>query len=146
MPSFVARNLLSPPLRVSAYHQYCMFAFSDPRFCGYLNQYFHNLFSVFIRFHFPDTIHHHHHHHHPQPHHPTPTPPPRLGHELDATAAYLTGVPVLHTHSFPRHSAVAKSVLFSRVDLTFRRRIKSHLPFAGIIRSSPYSTRFQDKG
>ena len=30
--------------------------------------------------------------------------------------------------------------------LTFKRRIKSHLPFAGIIRSSPYSLRFQDKG
>ena len=30
--------------------------------------------------------------------------------------------------------------------LTFERRIKSHLPFAGIIRSSPYSPRFQDKG
>ena len=30
--------------------------------------------------------------------------------------------------------------------LTFKRRIKSHLPFAGIIRGSPYSTRFQDKG
>jgi len=30
--------------------------------------------------------------------------------------------------------------------LTFKRRIKSHLPFAGIISSSPYSTRFQDKG
>ena len=29
--------------------------------------------------------------------------------------------------------------------LTYKRRIKSHLPFAGII-SSPYSTRFQDKG
>ena len=29
--------------------------------------------------------------------------------------------------------------------LTFRRRIKSHLPFAGVI-SSPYSPRFQDKG
>ena len=29
--------------------------------------------------------------------------------------------------------------------LTFRRRIKSRLPFAGIIRSLPYSTRFQDK-
>ena len=29
---------------------------------------------------------------------------------------------------------------------TFKRRIKSHLPFAGIIRSSPYSPRFQDKG
>ena len=30
--------------------------------------------------------------------------------------------------------------------LTFKRRIKSRLPFAGIIRSSPYSTRFQVKG
>jgi len=30
--------------------------------------------------------------------------------------------------------------------LTFKRRIKSHLPFAGIIRSSPYSPRYQDKG
>jgi len=30
--------------------------------------------------------------------------------------------------------------------LTFRRRIKSNLPFAGIIRRLPYSTRFQDKG
>jgi hypothetical protein len=33
-----------------------------------------------------------------------------------------------------------------RKALTFRRRIKSRLPFAGIIRSSPYSARFQDKG
>ena len=30
--------------------------------------------------------------------------------------------------------------------LNFKRRIKSHLPFAGIIRSSPYFPRFQDKG
>ena len=30
--------------------------------------------------------------------------------------------------------------------LTFNRRIKSRLPFAGIVRSSPYSPRFQDKG
>ena len=30
--------------------------------------------------------------------------------------------------------------------LTFKRIIKSRLPFAGIIRSSPYSPRFQDKG
>ena len=30
--------------------------------------------------------------------------------------------------------------------LTFRCRIKSRLPFAGIIRSSPYSADFQDKG
>ena len=32
------------------------------------------------------------------------------------------------------------------LQLTFKRRIKSHLPFAGIIRSSPYSPRFQDNG
>ena len=30
--------------------------------------------------------------------------------------------------------------------LIFRRRIKSRLPFAGIIRRLPYSKRFQDKG
>ena len=30
--------------------------------------------------------------------------------------------------------------------LTFKRRIKPRLPFAGIIRSSPYSPHFQDKG
>ena len=30
--------------------------------------------------------------------------------------------------------------------LTFKRRIKSRLPFAGIIRSSQYSTRSQDRG
>ena len=30
--------------------------------------------------------------------------------------------------------------------LTFKHRIKSHLPLAGVIRSSPYSTGFQDKG
>ena len=30
--------------------------------------------------------------------------------------------------------------------LNFKRRIKSHLPFAGIIRSTPYSPRQRDKG
>ena len=35
---------------------------------------------------------------------------------------------------------------FGGETLTFKRRIKSHLPFAGIIRSSPYSPRFQDNG
>jgi hypothetical protein len=30
--------------------------------------------------------------------------------------------------------------------LTFKQWIKSSLPFAGIISSSPYSPRFQDKG
>ena len=32
------------------------------------------------------------------------------------------------------------------IHLTFKRRIKSHLPFAGIIRSSQNAPRFQDKG
>jgi hypothetical protein len=32
------------------------------------------------------------------------------------------------------------------LNLNFKRRIKSHLPFAGIIMSSPYSPRFWDKG
>ena len=36
--------------------------------------------------------------------------------------------------------------LLDSLNLTFKRRIKSHLPFASIIRSSPYSTSFQDKG
>ena len=34
----------------------------------------------------------------------------------------------------------------STSSLTFRHRIKSRLPFAGIIRRLTYSTRFQDKG
>ena len=32
------------------------------------------------------------------------------------------------------------------INLTFRRRIKSRLPFAGIIRNLPYSTLYQDTG
>jgi len=35
---------------------------------------------------------------------------------------------------------------YTRGSLTFTRRIKSHLSFAGIIRRLLYSTRFQDKG
>jgi len=35
---------------------------------------------------------------------------------------------------------------FKSCPLTFRHRIKYRLPFAGIIKSLPYSTRFQDKG
>ena len=50
---------------------------------------------------------------------------------------------------------VRKSVAFEffllvktarHTSLTFRRRIQSRLPFAGIIRRLSYSTRFQDKG
>ena len=36
--------------------------------------------------------------------------------------------------------------LRAHFNLNFRCRIKSRLPFPGIIRNSPYSTRFQDKG
>ena len=43
------------------------------------------------------------------------------------------------------NSLVMPVNLLSRY-LTFRRRIKTRLPFAGIIRRLPYSTRFQDKG
>ena len=39
-----------------------------------------------------------------------------------------------------------KQRLFPCTALTFKRRIKSRLPFAGIIRSPPYSTGFQDRG
>ena len=47
-------------------------------------------------------------------------------------------------HTVHPHTVVNK--LRFLVALTFRRRIKSRLPFAGIIRRLPYSTRFQDKG
>ena len=39
-----------------------------------------------------------------------------------------------------------KLALMMWTGLSFKRRIKSRLPFAGIIRSAPYSPRFQDKG
>jgi hypothetical protein len=35
---------------------------------------------------------------------------------------------------------------YTQYELTFKHRIKFHLPFAGIIRSPPCSPRFQDKG
>ena len=38
------------------------------------------------------------------------------------------------------------SSLYCHTCLTFKRRIKFRLPFADIIRSSPYSPDFQDKG
>ena len=42
-------------------------------------------------------------------------------------------------------SAFISKHLRTASTLNFRRRIKSRLPFVGIIRSSPYSTRFMDK-
>ena len=39
-----------------------------------------------------------------------------------------------------------KKKIYAFVFLIFKRRIKSRLPFAGIIRRLPYSPRFQDKG
>ena len=45
-----------------------------------------------------------------------------------------------------RHEAVVFVWHILQLRLTFKHRTKSHLPFAGNIRSSPYSTRFQDKG
>ena len=44
------------------------------------------------------------------------------------------------------YTNVSYNFLVTEHFLTFRRRIKSRLPFAGIIRRLPYSTRFQDKG
>ena len=38
-------------------------------------------------------------------------------------------------------TAINSTVFGLEAGLTFKRRIKSHLPFAGIIRSSPYSPR-----
>ena len=49
-------------------------------------------------------------------------------------------------HSLEIVYVVSQNPLHIIVLLTFKRRIKSHLPFEGIIRSSPYSTYFQDKG
>jgi len=45
-----------------------------------------------------------------------------------------------------KHNLAVNSVTEDVATLTFKRRIKFHLPFAGIIKSSPYSPRFQDKG
>jgi len=41
---------------------------------------------------------------------------------------------------------VLSAILHTLLFLTFKRLIKSRLLFAGIIRSSPYSPRLQDKG
>ena len=51
----------------------------------------------------------------------------------------------MHGHMNGKLKRIGFLRTHSRV-LTFRRRIKSRLPFAGIIRRLPYSTRFQDKG
>ena len=50
-----------------------------------------------------------------------------------STVGFLIGYSIGHTKEAQRQ-------------LTFKRRIKFRLPFSGIIRSSPYSTSFQDKG
>ena len=47
---------------------------------------------------------------------------------------------------FVRNPMISKKDTYVNYILTFKRRIKSHLSFAGIIRSSPYSPRFQDNG
>jgi len=44
------------------------------------------------------------------------------------------------------HLTLSFPTLWVPSGLTFKRRIKSRLQFAGVIRISPYSTRFQDKG
>ena len=64
-----------------------------------------------------------------------------VGTELWLTARQFAGVAI--------GDKIGQGTVTNRVkycSLTFRRRIKSRLPFAGIIRRLPYSTRFQDKG
>ena len=43
-------------------------------------------------------------------------------------------------------ASYTKNKNWALLDLNFRRRIKSRLPFAGIISSLSYSTRFEEKG
>jgi len=61
-----------------------------------------------------------------------------LSFEFDRYSCSLGASEIL---GFSRRECEAPPIL-----LTFRRRIKSHLPFAGIIRRLSYSTRFHDKG
>ena len=49
-------------------------------------------------------------------------------------------------HSWATEEHEFDSGMWQIFCLNFKLRIKSHLPFAGIIKSSPYSLRFQDKG
>jgi hypothetical protein len=48
--------------------------------------------------------------------------------------------------TFTLHAGYLRLQTHTQNILTFTHQIKSHLLFAGIIRSSPYSPRFQDKG
>jgi len=64
-------------------------------------------------------------------------------------AVFLDEVTVilLACQLFPSESSLLQQQTpATETNLTFKRRIKSHLTFAGIIRSSPYSPCFQDKG
>ena len=68
-----------------------------------------------------------------------------LGRIVNKTAAYFNALlPNLPGRIQAISSSQQKPII--SVHLTFRRRIKSRLPFAGIIRRLPYSTLFQDKG
>ena len=53
---------------------------------------------------------------------------------------------ICHLDFFPPSDDGPEKPIHLETILTFKRRIKSHLPFAGVIRYSPYSSRFQDKG
>jgi hypothetical protein len=48
-------------------------------------------------------------------------------------------------HAKNKQTIKTQRKVFSSLSLALKRRIKSQLPFAGIIRSSPYSPRWQDK-
>jgi hypothetical protein len=68
---------------------------------------------------------------------------------LDRHQASGTEIPLNISYKLPINSAPCLMRLifkFPSLMLIFKRRIKSHLPFAGTIRSSPYSPRFQDNG
>jgi len=48
---------------------------------------------------------------------------------------------------FPLTTYLALCRLVLKINsLRFKRRVKSHLTFSGIIMSPPYSPRYQDKG
>jgi len=54
--------------------------------------------------------------------------------------------PTWYTVIMPYQTHNSDFSLMENRQLTLRRRIKSHLLFAGIIRSSPFSPRWQGKG
>ena len=69
-----------------------------------------------------------------------------VAHDVEIQNSF-SDTPIRQSQSFyqPEEEKINQIQLKS-LKLTFKRRIKSHLQFAGIIRSSPYSPRFQENG